>query len=330
MLIQLGLLADGWAHTNIVDELESFITPWHTIIFAGLIATIAVVVRAITRRIPETGSWRAAVPRGWNQAAAGVLIFGVSFVGDGIWHTVYGIESGIEALLSPTHLLAFVGGLAIFSAPLAVEWQRFPGRRGSRRELATALTSTVIITFGIAFFSLWVWHVTAAWPVEVFESAVGELGEFAVVSARGWGLSAYIITGMWMVGPILFFLKRWDLPVGAAAAVILIPNLFLLGIQEFESWQRFVPIVVGALVAEWYVAVLRPGPSRRHAARALGAVIPLVIFGGDMVTMAVWLDLSWEPEFVLGAVLAASLVGWALGWLVFPPVESGDLADAQP
>lgn len=317
--MMLGVFADGWAHTNILDELESFITPWHGIIFAGFLAATAVVVKAIVRRIPDTGSWRAAIPAGWAQATVGVALFGAFFVGDGIWHTAFGIEADLEALLSPTHLLGLIGASAIFAAPMASEWQRFPGRSGSFRQLAPVVSSALLLTFGAAFFSMWAWFITLGFPAAQFEEVVRRSGDFAVVSARSWGMASYLMTTLWLVGPLLLVLRRWDLPRGAASVLIVVPNLLLLAIQEFGGWPRMVPVVMAAIATEWYLARYRPGPDRLTAARLLGMLLPGVLFTLDMVTLAVWLDLGWEPEFVAGSVMVAALLGWALGFLAFPP-----------
>ena len=44
--------------------------------------------------------------------------------GDIVWHTLFGIEAGIEALLSPTHLLLAFGGAVAVSGPLHAIWHR--------------------------------------------------------------------------------------------------------------------------------------------------------------------------------------------------------------
>src|SRR6266536_2878593 len=36
-----GSLADAWAHTNILNELESFFTPWHALLYGGFTASAA-------------------------------------------------------------------------------------------------------------------------------------------------------------------------------------------------------------------------------------------------------------------------------------------------
>ena len=71
-LLVVGVFSDGYAHSNFVDELESFITPWHGLIFAGYLACFGVITMAVRDRLSDGGSLLQAVPTGWNPAALGI------------------------------------------------------------------------------------------------------------------------------------------------------------------------------------------------------------------------------------------------------------------
>ena len=66
------------------------------------------------------------MPPGYELAIVGVLIFMAGGVGDMIWHEIFGIEIGVEALLSPTHLILAVGMTLIISGPFRAGWRRRP------------------------------------------------------------------------------------------------------------------------------------------------------------------------------------------------------------
>ena len=58
--------------------------------------------------------WLQAIPDGYELSVLGLVIFGISGIGDLTWHLLLGIERSTEALLSPTHLgLALGIGLAL-------------------------------------------------------------------------------------------------------------------------------------------------------------------------------------------------------------------------
>ena len=129
-----GLFIDGWAHSNI-PQLETFFTPWHAVFYSGYLAvafTLLVQILLNLRRsaINAGGSapslvtlvreslpgnrWLQAIPDGYELSVLGLVIFGISGIGDLIWHLLLGIERSTEALLSPTHLgLALGIGLAL-------------------------------------------------------------------------------------------------------------------------------------------------------------------------------------------------------------------------
>lgn len=108
-----GTYLDGWAHNNIASELESFFTPWHAVLYAGFFAAAGFYAVAWLRNILKGYHWRRALPIGYGLSLVGVVIFLFGGFADGIWHTISGIEADIEALLSPTHLVLFAGGIPI-------------------------------------------------------------------------------------------------------------------------------------------------------------------------------------------------------------------------
>src|SRR3972149_4428666 len=109
-----GLFLDGWAHAHgRVDQ--SFFTPWHAVFYAGYAAVASALVTSLLRNRARGYPWRRALPAGYGLSLLGALIFGVGGVGDMIWHMLFGIEAGVEALLSPMHLALGLGlGLIVW------------------------------------------------------------------------------------------------------------------------------------------------------------------------------------------------------------------------
>ncbi|MCA1706444.1 MAG: hypothetical protein LC808_25545 [Actinobacteria bacterium] len=160
----LGVFADGWAHFT-VPNLESFFTPWHGALYSGLAATVGWFV------LLALPGWRAgrslvgALPTGYQQGAAGAGLFGLGGIGDMAWHQVFGVETGIDALLSPTHLLLFAGGLLILTSPLRARWSA--ERLGpADRWVATgsATLATALAGFAVIYTSAF----AAPRPVEAY------------------------------------------------------------------------------------------------------------------------------------------------------------------
>src|SRR5437868_7378550 len=96
-----GVYVDGWAHNHgKVDN--TFFTPWHAVLYSGYGALAGVLLAALARNHATGLAWRVALPEGYRLSLLGALVFAVAGLGDMIWHTLFGIEVGTAALLSPT------------------------------------------------------------------------------------------------------------------------------------------------------------------------------------------------------------------------------------
>src|SRR5215471_11294129 len=100
-----GGYLDAWAHGHIA-KLETFFTPWHGVLYSGFAACAVVLgVRWLRERD---------LPDGYRLSLLGCAFFAVGGVADMLWHTIFGVEKAIAAVLSPSHLWLIVsGGLII-------------------------------------------------------------------------------------------------------------------------------------------------------------------------------------------------------------------------
>lgn len=288
-----GLFADGWAHTNIVDELESFLTPYHVLIFVGfLLAGTAVVRAAQRRRTSATSLWQA-TPTTYRPALLGVVGFAVGFTGDGVWHTVFGIENGVDALLSPTHLLMAVSLVAVLSAPLrAWDATRRPGEPMPWRAAGSVLASTLVV----AFFLMYAWAtrsnlILVATSDELFQTA---------------GLMQGIVTTAVLAGGAAALLRRGSPPPGALSAVVVGVPVGIHLMVELANVERVLGFVLGAVLLE--LAARSPLVDR------LDVVLPafaVVSWTGVWVVVATLQEgTAWSAELVTGQVVLAALTAW--------------------
>ena len=151
-LVMAGVIQDGWAHNHgLVDQ--SFMTPWHAMLY-GMMALTGLVLGffAITysrQGYPPSRS----LPRGYWTSLAGVILFIVGGLLDMVWHSLYGIEVDINALVSPTHLLLALGGALVFAGPLrSVAYQYGPEVGGWKRIGPAAVSVLATITL-LGFFT---------------------------------------------------------------------------------------------------------------------------------------------------------------------------------
>jgi hypothetical protein len=199
-----GLFLDGWAHTHgRVDQ--SFFTLWHAVFYAGYAATASVLVVSLLRNRAQGYPWQRTVPAGYGLSLLGALIFAVGGVTDLIWHTLFGIEAGVEALLSPTHLALALGLGLIASGPARAAWRRPRPVSGwaAQGPMVLALTATLSV---LTFFTEYAHPLVYA--------AAGRGHPYG--GAEGLGVASILIQTGLLTAIILLTVRIGTLPRGAS------------------------------------------------------------------------------------------------------------------
>jgi hypothetical protein len=252
----------------------------------------------------------AAIPEGYQLGLLGVFVFGAGGAGDMLWHIIFGIEQNIEALLSPTHLMIFLGSVLVFSSPFAAAWRSDDpaGDAPSLRAFLPALTSlTLMITF-VAFMNMYVWSLYSDNHIFAFRHAEVENGLIGV-----------LITNLILLAPVLLMLRRWQLPFGAVTLLFTL-NTALMGVIPF--YPVIDPIVValiGGLIADGLIQLLRPWGDRVAAFRAVALLIPVALWSLHFIDGQLRWGLAWTIELSSGITTMAALSGLALSILMAPP-----------
>jgi len=311
----IGLSLDGWAHRN-QPELESFFTPWHAVFYTGFTGGAAWLAWMVYRRRPSVSSFVDAIPSGYELAVVGLGMFAVGGVGDGIWHTIFGIETSIDALLSPTHLLMLSGILLSVTAPIRAYW-RTPGSAvatGFRSFLPVTL-STALVTTALAFFFMYANGLTN-WPMS--RNYVPYVNELEATH----GVLSTVVTTVIVLGPMLFLLRRWRPPLGTFAVVGAVHGLAMAGLDAFTLWWQVAAVVACGLAAD--VLTQRKDIDRRSTIRRIGVVVPLVLWTVSTLVVHLAWTVRWPPELWIGQIVLAVMIGVALSLLAAPPKIPAD------
>ncbi len=150
-----GLWVDGWAHFH--GEVDgSFFTPWHFLFYSafGLVALFLGFHQM--RNINRGYAFTRALPKGYWLSLIGVVVFALGGAGDMIWHTLFGIEAGTEALLSPSHIMLAIGMTLVFTGPVRAAWIRareVSGEIRGWRALGPMIVCMTLLLTLIMFFT---------------------------------------------------------------------------------------------------------------------------------------------------------------------------------
>jgi hypothetical protein len=286
-----GAFLDGWAHRHVLT-LDTFFTPWHGALYSGFAACAAVLgVRWLRDR---------SLPQGYQLSLVGCVVFAIGGPLDLLWHTLFGIERQIAAVLSPSHLLLIVATGLIVTGPLRAAFAH-PGRRAPL--LAVLAAALVFCYMGIVselaqpYFDR-----LAANPFRTrlpYDQAV-ELGLFGVM------LQTALLMAL-----VLKVRERFELPFGSLTVIVGLQG-FLLGVQTDLDFMVLVA-VLGGLAADVWVRLLRG-----HTA-VFAFAMPATLYALYVAALLVVYGTWWEVHAVTGMVVVAGITGWLVSVLLQRP-----------
>ena len=300
-----GLYWDGWAHG--FGLADSFWTIWHAAFYSGYVAFALVLFTAIARARHASSSWREAIPAGYELATFGAIVFAFGGAFDATWHTLFGIETSTDALLSPSHLMLGTGIALMVSGPLVATSHR--RRHGGLLTQLPAVLSLTALLCVFTFFSLF------AGPYS------GVLGQgprpsdaILVRTLLGMYLFSALIVGLSLVG-----IRRGTLPPGALTVMLGINAIAMIvarGHAPFEVQVTFMGVAIAAGIAgDLLVRRLRPGPDRIVATRIFAFALPVVFFGLYFAAVIVGVGSGWTVHALTGSVLLSGIVGLLLSFV---------------
>lgn len=159
-LLMAGIIQDGWAHNHgKVDQ--SFITPWHFILYGtmalnGIVLLICGLANLKPRLADRQSFWpavRASIPYGYWSSAIGVILFIVAGGLDFAWHTLFGVEVSLSALVSPTHLALALAAALVFSGPIRSVAHRYGPESGGWRRVGPVVPALAATMTLVGFFT---------------------------------------------------------------------------------------------------------------------------------------------------------------------------------
>ena len=317
ILIVVALYLDGRAH--VLGLPDSFFTPWHAFLYGGLllfIAWLAVISRrAATRhRLARV----AVIPAGYGYAVVGAGLFTVGGVSDLIWHQIFGVEFGLDALLSPTHLLLFVGGALMLTGPV----RAFHGP-AVRLTMVTRVSATLavlgitaIAAFALSFLS---GFITDSATFAVGRAPSGTEAHILAESLAEAGLGSYVITTLVLVIPLVYLERLRLATVGTTSLLVTSVALLATTLENFQNTGIVIAAFgAAALTDVALLALRRVHVSLRAQELALAALLPLLLWSGQLLVTNMTQGVLWSLEMVTGVVIVSALAAFATVFVLGP------------
>jgi hypothetical protein len=307
-----GVLADAWAHTNILKTLESFFTPWHGLLYGGFAATAAWTWwLAFRHRREDARWWRNSWPAGYGLGAVATLLFLAGGVADMTWHEIFGIETGLKAGLSPSHLTLAAAGSLLLTSQLRSWWA---SGEGGWRSVTGVLSAALGTMMGVVVIVA----LTGIYTTAPLHAVVRVPGSQVALSPEAQGALSYLFGTVLLLIPYLLIHRRRPAP-GAATAITGVIGLFLMVQHEFEMpiSAAIIGMIVAAAIVDavlWRLDTVRgeQAPMRLPIA---GAVFGGGIWIGHLTGLQFAAGVHWPPELWAGTVVLSAILGALLGLL---------------
>jgi hypothetical protein len=259
-------------------------------------------------------AWHSALPAGYGLALLGAPLFALSGVGDLAWHQLFGIERGVEALLSPTHLGLVASMLMIVSAPVRAALHRSSPRWRDQVPAVLALMLTLTLLTFISEYA------------HPFIEPMANEARFGSTGVA-LGVAGVIIQAAILAGVLIVAVRLPALPAGSFT-LLMAGNAALIAVLNDQFWTVAVAGAAG-VAADILYRALRPSEQRVAALRVFLTLVPAIVYLLYFLALMRVDVVFWRLHTWAGAIALAGAAGLLLAVLVTPQARQAGAAE-QP
>lgn len=237
------------------------------------------------------------VPRSYRPAAVGALLILLGVVADITWAAALGTAPGIAAAIRPPALVMALGVGLFGTAPVAGAWRR--------RSVPVGWDSLPVLAGTILGYAT----VTAA---------TASVHPFVELGDPAAGVPAIVVQAALLSGVVALLLARFEPGPGAFTVILLGSGVVAVAVGG-PAVAVAAALIAGVLLDGVYLW-FDPSPSRSGTFRAFAGVAAATFGGVTLLVTALTGSLDWPIAATTGAVLAAGIAGWLVGYLVLTPI----------
>jgi|GEM_PF-6926390 len=321
VLFMVGIMQDVWSHRTFGPD-QSVLSEYHLLFYASAATMGFFMLWTHMQNVNKGFAWRYSLPHGYGFAFLGIFLFGITGVLDLIGHAIWGFETGIEALTSPTHMLLFLTGAVMSGAPITAMLERY--RRTGELTLFTVLPALLGFVNIIVAFTLMTQHLAPISGMPFMLQTVREVtgAEQVAVTAGVGGI--YVQTAI-LFGFLLWLIRQIRLPKGSVLVIFTVFGI-LCSIQTGNVALIMPLSLLGGVITELTYDLIQPVIENVVKFRFFATVAPVLFwlgFYGFFMLTGLGGGI-WYTEYVwTGSVFHSGLIGLALAYLMtLPPVKN--------
>jgi hypothetical protein len=134
------------------------------------------------------------------------------------------------------------------------------------------------------------------------------------------GVPGFMLSTVFLFAPLLFLLRRWRLPIGAAVVVLGLQSLLMQALTGFQDVGLAELGLIGAVEVAVLLRLLDPSPLTLGRLRVFCAVGPVLFWGIYFAGIGLKdHGLGWSSEVWGGTLAWSGLTMLALTLLMSPP-----------
>jgi hypothetical protein len=312
----IGIFVDVNAHNHgQVDD--TFFTQWHFLLYSGVLANGVVLGIAQVRNVGQGYAFSKSLPKGYWLSFVGVLIFALGGGFDFAWHSAFGFEADLEALLSPAHLILATGATLFLTGPLRALWGRAEVT-GGWRDLFPAIASATIT---LSLLTLFTEFANIMAQPDVFIADARPFGDVFPWDATA--INSVLIPAFLISGALLLLIRRWTLPLGTVTFVLVVNAVMMFYLRmgyTGDDWLVVLAALVAGVIGDAILLRLKPSIQPVGALRLFAFVVPFSYFLAYFLILIATSGLWWTIHMWLGAAFMAGVIGLGMSYLLAPPV----------
>jgi len=292
-----GAWIDSSAHTYLIDDIETFFTPWHGVLYSGYAFSVLVVI--YIKNIMKDYKF--------DVGVLGAVIFGIGGASDAIWHTLLGIETGVEPLITPSHLMLFLGSFLMLDYVFTT--------RPSKESLDNASIFSAATSYGLVMFiTLFINPFLNIWSFVEREDELAAGG---------------VILQAMLASFIFVYVVRFKVSPKQMSLVYLISFLYISINPSLGEFNRTILICISGLImsaliyqiTKWYQTTNHDRKIQVSAALVAGSYGLVFVLHLLAFSALNGVDLSWRFYGLGGLITTPLLFGYMLGNLGVSPTS---------